>query len=71
MKTLVAVAQRILAEARRSSGPLVVSVVEAMVEFVILVLIMKFSRWVLLKAAPELHCDSVIDCVHLGGFLLV
>lgn len=52
-------------------GPLITTVVEALVEFVLFVLILKGSRLFLNWAAPELSCDSFVDCIHTGGFLIV
>jgi len=54
-----------------SYGPLIEAVIEALAEFVVLVFILLGSRKFLKWAAPGLSCDSVIDCVHTIGFVIV
>jgi hypothetical protein len=55
----------------RSYGPLITAVAEAIVEFVLLVGILKLSRVFVQWGAPNLTCDEVIDCVHTSGLVTV
>ena len=52
-------------------GPLVITVTEALIEFSCFVMILKGSQLFLAWAAPELSCDTIIDCVHTVGFLTI
>src|ERR1041385_895137 len=55
----------------RSYRPLITAVAEAVVEFVLLVGILKLSRIFVQWGAPNLRCDEVIDCVHTSGLVAV
>lgn len=55
----------------RSYGPLIISVAEALFEFAGLILILRGSRALLLWLTPEWSCNTFIDCVHNGAFLVV
>lgn len=52
-------------------GPLVTIVTEALIEFAIFVMILKGSQKFLTWAAPELSCDTIVDCAHTVGFSII
>src|SRR5437879_277942 len=63
--------RRIFAGIWRSSGPLIVAVAESLGEFVILVLILRYSRRFVRWAAPDLISPEVVDWIHFIGFVVV
>jgi hypothetical protein len=56
---------------KEAYGPLAKVVIEASVEFIVVVVLLKVSRWFVEKVAPEFSCHNLIDCVHSGAFVVV